>query len=534
MGSKETPIGGEGGGSIRPSSSDANQPDSEAADRVERATRIIVGLAAAFGLAAIGLLAWIHLSDRYAIQSTSGVLMALADYARRGVLFPPLFDGAYFGGTRYMPVGTLLHAGLAAFTGEYLMSGKILSGISAALLFVLIYRLVRHFGADRFLGLGLAATVIVGQVGLLATLSVRPEALPVSLTICALALATRPRHAATTGAALLCVAALLTKASAVTAPIAILIWLAATDRRSALRFSLTFFVAGAASFALFQLASGGRMLPSLVELGGAGITPGNVATAGLRVLEYAAQYAPASLLLAPLAVVAIERSVARHGLSVYQTALMVSIVGLAFVLTDQGADYNHLLEVIALVAIVVAEGLGRAGDAVDGERMYRAIVVLALAIGLLLSVGAGPGFDLALAIRHMVTDRTAMYDAHPVAPSGADRPVLSDDPYVPLSLGQRPVVLDSFMLLRIAQRHPDWTGQLVDRIRQGEFSRIVLRRAIGTPDANAAYTTQELGSTVYQAIESAYRLEAVVPDPGYSHLLPSRDFFVYVYAGGAP
>jgi hypothetical protein len=374
---------------------------------------------------------------------------------------------------------------------------------------------------------------MVGQVGILAALSVRPEAIPVIIGLAAMTVAIRPGRASTTAAALLCVLGLLAKASSITAPVAILIWLAARDPRAAARFLLTLAIAGAAAVALLELASDGRMLTSLVELGGAGITPGNVATAGLKVLEYSARYAPASLLLAPLAFVAIERSVARRALSVYQTALMVSIVVLAFVLTDQGADYNHLLEVIALLAIVVAEGLGSDGDVGDGVGTYRALLMPTLAIGLVLSVSAGPGFDLALATKHLVTDRTAMYDAHPVRTSEADGQVLSDDPYVPLSLGQRPVILDSFMLERIAMRHPDWVGRLAERIRQGEFSRIVLRREIGTPDADAVYTSQELGSTLYQAIKEAYRLEAVVPDPGYSHLLPSRDFFVYVY-GAAP
>lgn len=511
-----------------PPSLDPRKSDGTAEERIGRLLRLIVGVATILGLAATLLLGFIHLSDRYAVQPTSGVLMALADYSRRGVLFPPLFDGQYFGGTRYMPVGTLLHAGVAALTGEYLMSGKLLSGISSALLLVVVYRLVRHVGTDRILALGLAATVIVGQVGILAALSVRPEAIPVALGLCALAVATRPGTASTTGAALLCVLGVLTKASAVAAPVAILIWLAARDRRAAARFLLTLAVAGAAAFALLELASDGRMGTSLLELGGAGITVTDMATAGLRVLESAAKYAPASLLLAPLAVLAIERSVARRGLSVYQTALMLSIIVLALEFMDQGADYNHLLEAVALLVVVVAEGLGRAGDAVDSERTYRALVVPALAVGLLLSVGAGPGFDLALAMKHMVSDGTAMYDAHPIGVSAASGPILSDDPYVPLSLGQRPVLLDAFMLARIAQRHPDWAGELADRIRRGEFSRIVLRSAVGTPGANDLYTTLELGSTVYQAIENAYRLDTVVRDPGYSHLLASSDFFVYV------
>jgi hypothetical protein len=53
--------------------------------------------------------------------------------------------------------------------------------------------------------------------------------------------------------------------------------------------------------------------------------------------------------------------------------------------------------------------------------------------------------------------------------------LLSEDPYVAVSRGELPVVLDPFMLVRRAPEHPTWTAALVGRIRSREFDKILLR-----------------------------------------------------------
>jgi hypothetical protein len=52
--------------------------------------------------------------------------------------------------------------------------------------------------------------------------------------------------------------------------------------------------------------------------------------------------------------------------------------------------------------------------------------------------------------------------------------ILSEDPYVPVALGQVPVVADSFMLLRIGKRHPDAVQALIERIDAREFKFVIL------------------------------------------------------------
>jgi hypothetical protein len=56
-------------------------------------------------------LALSHLRDRYGVLHVQGAWMNLAKYANERVLYPRLFDGQHYGGTRWMPLPILLNAG---------------------------------------------------------------------------------------------------------------------------------------------------------------------------------------------------------------------------------------------------------------------------------------------------------------------------------------------------------------------------------------------------------------------------------------
>src|SRR5262245_53752449 len=54
-----------------------------------------------------------HARDTYLLTHVSGNRMALARYLDEGVLYPPLYDGHNYGGTRIMPLSIVLHASAA-------------------------------------------------------------------------------------------------------------------------------------------------------------------------------------------------------------------------------------------------------------------------------------------------------------------------------------------------------------------------------------------------------------------------------------
>jgi hypothetical protein len=87
--------------------------------------------------------------------------------------------------------------------------------------------------------------------------------------------------------------------------------------------------------------------------------------------------------------------------------------------------------------------------------------------------------------------------------------LLSEDAYVPISLGQRPVVLDPFMLWSIAKRDPAARDDLVRRLDAREFDAVVLfdrpeARATST-DVRLWYDRHHFGREIVDAIERNYR-----------------------------
>src|SRR5919197_3555310 len=103
-----------------------------------------VRLLALVAVASWALIAIAHVHDTYALDHTAGAWMALARYVNEGVLYPPLYDGTAFGGTRFMPLQFVFHAGVARLTGEYLVSGKLIAYAGATLLLSVTFHLTRR------------------------------------------------------------------------------------------------------------------------------------------------------------------------------------------------------------------------------------------------------------------------------------------------------------------------------------------------------------------------------------------------------
>jgi hypothetical protein len=81
--------------------------------------------------------------------------------------------------------------------------------------------------------------------------------------------------------------------------------------------------------------------------------------------------------------------------------------------------------------------------------------------------------------------------------------VLSEDPSIPVSLGQVPIVLDAWMLLRMGRRDPAWSDSLARRVEAREFATVVLTRPL---EGNETwYRTVHFGRLIAEAIQRNYR-----------------------------
>jgi hypothetical protein len=449
------------------------------------------------------LLAAAHVDDRYRLDHVSGARIALAQYVNQGTLYPELEDGQFYGGTRFMPLPVLLHAAAAELTGEYLVSGKLLGYGAIVGLLGLIYGLLRALRCPPPIAVALVATIVTTRTGLAAAMDLRADVLPLLLQVLAVAVVARTRGPiATVGAAALAVLALFCKLNAVWAPLAIGVWLLMNDRRR-----LAWFATAYGSFAtvlllVFMAASNGRILENVLGLSTAGVQGvGSVVRAPYFLLQLLVEQATGAWALLPAVAAAAWLAVRERRPTIWLVSLVCCAGVLLAVLIDVGTGWNQLIDLVVLTVLVVGQLVGRSWTGQLATAVPGIIAVMLVSVNLGgLAVSVAPDLQPALA------DLRGAQHHSPEPLAGratATTPLLSEDPYVPVSLGQRPAVLDPFMLLRIGRRDPAAVQRLVDRIRAQDFALVVLVVPLQPVDQHW-WNEVHFGTDVAQALADVY------------------------------
>jgi hypothetical protein len=163
------------------------------------------------------------------------------------------------------------------------------------------------------------------------------------------------------------------------------------------------------------------------------------------------------------------------------------------VLADIGTGWNQLIDPLVLTVLVVGELAGRSRShpvaAVAVPAALAAVLLWVTVTGLVVTVG--PDAREAVAMRG-----TELYSRRPLAGQATSSTT-------PVSLGQRPVVLDPFMLRRLQDRDPAAVQRLVERIQAREFELVVLVVPLQTPDQEW-WRDMHFGTRVTQALADAY------------------------------
>jgi hypothetical protein len=471
-----------------------------------------LGAAGAAVLLSWAILAASHVGDRYQVNFVSGVNTALALRLNQGDFYPELYDGAHYGGTRYMPLPFALHAGLARLTGEYLVSGKLLACTLTLALFVQLFVILRGLGCRPGVSLALIALLPLTQPGFLAFTTIRGDLLPVVVQLAAVMLVRRfdgPRGAA--ALALICTLGLLAKQTALWGPLAVLVHFVHRRRWGVAALFLALWL-GSLAGALFALdvLTAGRMRASFAVCAVSIEGPGPL-LAVLNLLFRLGKAGAAAAVLVPALAVGCVVAARRRQLTVYHAAVLCHLPILLVIYADKGSDYNHLLDLLVLavpVAGVLWAALPAGREAGGGQR-----VALALAVGWALFAGwttvLEGGVREAVLAWHGGPATT--YPRKPLTGLIADSDtVFSEDPWIDIARNRTPTLLDPFALSLLTSKHPELTEPLVQRLRNGEYSKVVLLRRPGTASSQDwhEWYGRHLGKPVVQAITEHYQLEA--------------------------
>jgi len=475
-------------------------------------------------LASAALLAVVHVDDRYQVNQASGAWLALAQDLHDGTLYRPFFEHGYYGWSGYMPLQVVGQAGLSFVTGEFLVSGKLFTYAVGALLLALVYVLVRKLGCGRLLALALVAMVVATPTGLLALTGIHGDSLPLLLQLSAVALVWRSTSRLSVSVAgALCALALLAKFTAVWAPLAIVIWLLMKHRQRLVAFLASSVVVGLSGLLIFELASSGRLTTNLREVfaGGGASSEGSLSGGVSTFFDLAVSRAGAAWLLFPIALLAIVSALSRRRPTLFQLSLAFAVPTVIVVLGNPGADFNQLIDFTVLTALVVAELVADRDVALLGRTAATTLVAVVLVLGIAQSFRVSMKSDVAQAVKVLAGRGSNGYAKEPLAGVvGRGDTLLSEDPSLPVILGERPVVLDSVGLRRLAARHPDWIARLTRRLDEGQFAKVVLIKPV---EDEAYYRDISMGPAVRAAIARNYRLlvqKAAPPVPGYWVYVP--------------
>jgi hypothetical protein len=480
-----------------------------ALDRLLVATVGFLGLIVTSSWVFVGVVGLSHRDP----SDVPGVWMALAAYVNHGSIYPALYDGVHYGGTRYMPLFFLLHGSLARLTGEYLVSGHIVAIASGSLLLGILVLALRRIGCTTLVALGFASLILLTPTGMLVTTTVRADALPSALQLGGLYLASRRSSTKLiVVSALPCALAVFAKSSALWAPLAIGTWLALRRRWRDLALFAALYVAlvGVGLIGL-QYVSDGRFLANITALTFTGSDPFRSGFAAIgTTLGFLRQFAPLTWALIGLALASLLLKITDRAIQPYDLAFVFAVVITFVVISDPGTGHNQLIDIVALTVLLVGELWKRVESRVpsaEGVRLMIATMVLWTALS-----------TFALDMRPEVVDAAQMILSPRPQPTIGEilrrelpgTTLLSEDPAIPVLLGRLPVVLDPWVLLRFEERHPSWVEDLADRIAAQEFDAVLLRFNLEDAQGRAWYRDQHFGSRVVDAIEGAYCWSGVV------------------------
>ena len=497
----------------------AAEPTARAADSrapaLPRPLRAALWMIAGAIVAGWLALAALNLDDDYRGSNAQGVWMAAAEAARAGTLYPPLYDGQHYAGTRYMPVPILLNALASAAAGDPLVGGRLLAGGLMAALLVLATTVLRHVSCPWHIAAPLAAAIVGTEVGLQAATTVGGDLVAAVLQLGALTLVLRSRqHRSIAAAGMLAGMAIASKLTGLWALLAVVSWLGARRQwRAAGLFGAASVITAAVILGIVQRLTGGGLSDHLLTFSTAGVQGvTSLLRAPNQLLYQLIGHAYGAVVLLPLAAVGALLSGGWRHQSVIHLALGYALLLLLAVYTDVGTGFNQLLDVVVLGALAVGVLAGRAA-ASDATRTGH-VILLTVAMTVLWAAGLDLvrtiGRDLRLSVS-AATRGPAVRAAEAVA--GMVRPgetLLAQDPAIYVALGRQPLIMDAFMLARLDRAHPEWVHPLIASIAQRRFGLVVLTVPLENRDFDLWWSDFDFGPRVAGALRQAYRWDRQV------------------------
>ncbi len=467
-------------------------------------TLLLVG--AVFIIVVTAVRTWIWWRNDAGISFASGVMITMATDLKQGVFYRPLYDMRGYGGTRYFPLYFCLHALLLKLGLPVLASAYLLSTAAIVLLVLGVFRLLRELGVEVWLATCAAIVLLAANSAQLSLSTPQADGLAAAMNVWGLAAIARlPRsRRSVILAALFFTLAWSAKLTTVFGLAAAVIWLVATGYKRIAWLLCAETVGGYLLVAgAMIVASHGRVVVIFRACASGGADWKFIASGFSRMESMAVYTDPALVLFAGLAFLLLAFLTGCGKLLQNLPALffIITMAVTIVIFGSPGTAGNHLLDVQVASVILLAAFVTNAASP-----LQRRLGVYAL--GLLTLIAVLP------LLRH-VRAWSAWYHPHQFqrvieAIGPTDKPILSENPVIPALAGQHPYVLDPWMVQLLRRRIPGFEEPLLERLRNRDFSAVVLSGDPAQEVVRQWYDTVSFGPGFVSALRQNYKLAQVI------------------------
>ncbi|HET7440406.1 MAG TPA: hypothetical protein VFJ47_03825 [Terriglobales bacterium] len=453
------------------------------------------------------------------IEHVSAVWVAMALDLSHGTFYRAPFGPQGYGGTRFFPLYFVLHALFIKLLHGWRVGGYFLSAMSIVLLLTGVFYLLRRLGADRWIACACTLAVLAGASAQDSLLTIREDGMASMLNIWGVALCTTDQFSGRRlwAAATLFALAFATKETSLFGIAAIFLWLllrrnvAAAWRLLALTGAECLVVV-----AVMYFASEGRAFEALRVALSAGMSFRSLLQSPATLVQTLNGYVAETVLLV-LAVTALllhfTGSAGRrfHSFSMSLTSLLFlcTLAVTLIIFSSEGTAGNHLLDLH--VASVVLFGAWASEASLPQWGVAAPAIASLLAWFSLLPQHKQVDFvPLRKELQEIVR-----------AIGSTSKPILSENPLVPITAGQQPYLLDPFMFRVMREKNPAVAESMWRMLAAKQFAAVVLMDDPDSDYGQDVYSHYHFGEGFVEQMRKYYEMADA---PGEQYLfLPRAD-----------